>query len=100
MAATTIMNTPSQGLPFILQAPKDWEKYMEIKKTVMRKSGAWDQVNPEGTGPNLRRPHRPTPGYIVTNRRLDGLRLVLRATGGIAICQVIRLQVRKEECNV
>ena len=31
----------------------------------------------------------------VTNRRL-----VLRATGGIAICQVIRRQVRKEECNV
>ena len=37
---------------------------------------------------------------IVTNRRLDGLRLVLRATGGIVICQVIRLQVRKEECDV
>ena len=64
MAATTITNTPSQGLPFILQAPKDWEKYIEIKKTVMRKAGAWDQVNPEGTGPNLRRPHRPTPGDI------------------------------------
>ena len=36
----------------------------------------------------------------VTNRRLDGLRLVLRATGVIAVCQVIRLQVRKEECKV
>ena len=64
MAATTIMNTPSQGLPFILRAPKDWEKYIEIKKTVMRKAGAWDQVNPEGTGPNLRKPRRPTPGDI------------------------------------
>ena len=37
---------------------------------------------------------------IVTNRRLTGLRLVLRATGGIAICQIIRRQVRKEECNM
>ena len=36
----------------------------------------------------------------VTTHRLNGLRLVLRATGGIAICQVIRRQVRKEECNV
>ena len=26
--------------PFILRAPKDWEKYIEIKKTVMLKSGA------------------------------------------------------------
>ena len=64
MAATTITNTPSQVLPFILQAPKDWEKYIEIKKTVMRKSGAWDQVDPERTGLNLRRPRRPTPGDI------------------------------------
>ena len=30
----------------------------------------------------------------VTNRRLDGLRLVLRATGWIAVCQVIRLLLR------
>ena len=37
---------------------------------------------------------------VLISRRLNGLRLVLRATGGIAICQVIRLQVRKEECNV
>ena len=36
----------------------------------------------------------------VTDRRLNGLRLFLRATGGIAVCQVIRLQVRKEERNV
>ena len=36
----------------------------------------------------------------VTNRRPGGLRLVLRATGGIAVCQVIRLQTKKEECNM
>ena len=36
----------------------------------------------------------------VINRRLDGLQLVLRATGGIAVCQVIRLQTKKEECNM
>ena len=26
--------------------------------------------------------------------------IVKRATGGIAVCQVIRLQVREEECEV
>ena len=52
-------------------------------------------------GANIGHPNYPTHFAIsVTNRRLDGLRLVLRATGGIAVCQVIRLQTKKEECNM
>ena len=36
----------------------------------------------------------------VTNCRLNGLRLVLRATGGSTVCQINRRQVRRKECNV
>ena len=39
------------------------------------------------------------PGLTVTNVG-ERPAIVKRATGGITVCQVIRLQVRKEECNV
>ena len=44
--------------------------------------------------------HPSTLRGIVTNRRLDGLRLVLRATRGIAVCQVIRLRTKNKESNM
>jgi hypothetical protein len=37
----------------------------------MRKTGAWDQIDPDGTGPTLIRPRRPTPGDIKAKNTLD-----------------------------
>jgi hypothetical protein len=59
------------GQRFILRKPRDYETWLELKKTFSRKGEVWHWADPEGDGEEyLIAPVRPTPGDVRDKRTL------------------------------
>ena len=61
------MSTTIQTIPVILSTEKDWDKWIELIKTMSLKFNLWDHINPslpESQLKTLIQPERPTPNTV------------------------------------